>query len=142
MSRRQKQNLKISPNMQRFMQIFMLQMIDLLREQLYQQQLSLSRDISYDEDDLDLDLQSPTSSIPSVAMSEPILAEVADIKETLMRTQLQHQKDLSKSFSDVSLLISFFIYCKFGNFCESFILAKRRICVNKTLPKWRNHSVV
>ena len=85
------------------MQIFPLQMIDLLREQLYQQQLSLSRDISYDEDDLDL--QSPTSSIPSVSMSEPILAEVADIKETLMRTQLQHQKDLSKSFSDVSLLV-------------------------------------
>ena len=92
------------------MQIFMLQMIDLLREQLYQQQLSLSRDISYDEDDLDLDLQSPTSSLPSVAMSEPILAEVADIKETLMRTQLQHQKDLSKSFSDVSLLILYLIY--------------------------------
>ena len=103
------------------MQIFLLQMIDLLREQLYQQQLSLSRDISYDEDDLDLDLQSPTSSIPSVSVSEPILAEVADIKETLMRTQLQHQKDLSKSFSDVSLLISFFIYCKFGNFYSLFL---------------------
>ena len=98
----------------------MLQMIDLLREQLYQQQLSLSRDISYDEDDLDLDLQSPTSSIPSVAMSEPILAEVADIKETLMRTQLQHQKDLSKSFSDVSMIIASFIYCKFGNFASFF----------------------
>ena len=89
-------------------------MIDLLREQLYQQQLSLSRDISYDEDDLDLDLQSPTSSIPSVAMSEPILAEVADIKETLMRTQLQHQKDLSKSFSDVSMLILYLIFINIG----------------------------
>ena len=84
-------------------------MIDLLREQLYQQQLSLSRDVSFDEDDLDLSVQSPASSIPSVSMSEPILADVsnqmADIKQTLMRTQLQHQKDLSKSFSDVSSLV-------------------------------------
>ena len=106
-------------------------MIDLLREQLYQQQLSLSRDVSFDEDDLDLSVQSPASSIPSVSMSEPILADVsnqmADIKQTLMRTQLQHQKDLSKSFSDVSSLVIYAVnvlksqtLCSIHFFCLNF----------------------
>lgn len=83
-------------------------MIDLLREQLYQQQLCISRNVSYDEDDLDLHLQSSGSSIQSgsTALSEPALAElsqqITDIRDSVLRTQLQQQVDLNKSFSDVS----------------------------------------
>lgn len=88
-------------------------MIDLLREQLYQQQLCISRDLSYDEDDLDLSVQSPRNSLHSVSMttavSEPALADfthqMIDIRENLMRTQLQQQADLNKSFSDVSRVL-------------------------------------
>lgn len=82
-------------------------MIDLLREQLYQQQLCIGRDVSYDFDDFDLLLQSPNSSVKSMSTStsEPSIPEfshqISYIRDTITRTQLQQQEDLSKSFSDL-----------------------------------------
>ena len=86
-------------------------MIDLLREQLYQQQLCISRDVSYDGDDLDLLVQSPDSDVTSVSTSEQAVSEfshqISYLRDTITRTQLQQQEDLSKSFSDVSTSTDF-----------------------------------
>ena len=86
-------------------------MIDLLREQLFQQQLCITRDVSYDGDDLDLLVQSPDSDVTSVSKSEQAVSEfshqISYLRDTITRTQLQQQEDLSKSFSDVSTSTDF-----------------------------------
>lgn len=84
-------------------------MIDLLREQLYQQQLCISREISVVDADLETSVQSAVSPVQSKAMmkalSESALTDIteqmANIRESLTRTQLQQKQELGKSFFDL-----------------------------------------
>lgn len=89
----------------------MLQMIDLLREQLYQQQMCIGRDISFIEEDMaEFETSRSQSSVSEAWMSD-ISSQMSDIKASLVSTEQKQKQELNDRISEV--VITFFFHLVF-----------------------------
>ena len=89
-------------------------MIDLLREQLYHQQMCIGRDISFTEDDdIEVDAarsQSVCSNMSSVSESwmSDISSQMSDIKSSLASAEQKQSQELNQRITEVKKMFSFF----------------------------------
>ena len=84
-------------------------MINLLREQLYHQQMCLTKDIHLTDDDVD-DMTSVSASVHSTScVSEAVLsdisAQVTDMKQTLEKTHQSQKQEMEENLSKVSMSV-------------------------------------
>lgn len=86
-------------------------MIDLLREQLYQQQMCIGRDISFIEEDMaEFETSRSQSSVSEAWMSD-ISSQMSDIKASLVSTEQKQKQELNDRISEV--VITFFFHLVF-----------------------------
>jgi len=84
-------------------------MIDLLREQLYHQQMCIARDVSFNDDD-------EVSSVPSTSVSVDgswagdISRQMEELKQGLRETQDSHRQELRDRISEVNIYSSLMNY--------------------------------
>lgn len=83
-------------------------MIDLLREQLYHQQMCIGRDVSFNEEDHELKdfrtLPSSASSTVSETWMSEISNQMSDIKSSISASESSQKKELETRMSEVEFL--------------------------------------